>query len=144
MKDTHLCACIGCGIILIDHNPPSDAPLFENKGFKEMTQIEDETGEIFTGCPECLTDNTLSDIEDDDQLAYLIGLFAVESPEHKDMYLHGMIFDDYYLDGNGTWWTQLCKEHAEGLQPLEEFGSPNIECGVKGCHKEADYYIDNN
>lgn len=54
-------------------------------------------------------------------------------------------FDDIVIDEDGQKWTQLCLDHQLQLQKenhirLSEGGSGT--CGVKGCQKEADYYLD--
>lgn len=53
-------------------------------------------------------------------------------------------FDDLVVEPNGSIWSQVCSDHAKkcgAACPTSETASLSI-CGVKGCKKEADYYVD--
>jgi hypothetical protein len=57
-----LCQCNSCDAILIDENPQVDAPLLDVPvGALSMVQLE-ENGEFFWACPNCETDEFLTDL----------------------------------------------------------------------------------
>jgi hypothetical protein len=53
--------------------------------------------------------------------------------------------DDYTIDSDGQFWTQLCSEHLQ-IVPVEQLsdGASNPVCGVLGCNKCCDHYWDFN
>jgi hypothetical protein len=58
----YLCYCHNCDTKFIDNNPAESAKKKPVTGkVKELIQIK-EGQEIFTGCPNCLTDANLMDI----------------------------------------------------------------------------------
>lgn len=57
-----LCKCNNCNSLFIDHNPQVDAIEFmDDPGIDELVQLTDD-GDTFWGCPNCLTDDYLTDI----------------------------------------------------------------------------------
>ena len=68
-----LCRCNNCMAIMIDENP-SDQPAFEiPDNVQNMAWVADQRApekEIFWGCPNCLTDSHLIDIETENQIRY--------------------------------------------------------------------------
>lgn len=67
----HLCYCGGCDKILVDYNPQGGAPKFRDRGYKELRMIdiynakEDILEESFWGCPNCLSDEFLGDVDEE-------------------------------------------------------------------------------
>ena len=64
----NLCTCNQCGSVFIDTNPSKDSINYPEKEVAKFTKLisilerlKDEDGEIFTGCPDCETDNYLVD-----------------------------------------------------------------------------------
>jgi hypothetical protein len=58
--------------------------------------------------------------------------------------LNGVTLDDVVFEGNNEAWSSLCEAHAEVLSTAGRVSSCAgfSICGVEGCEKEADYYID--
>ena len=64
MSKEYLCKCNNCDVILIDENPQINAEKFELKG-GELHMIEaKKDGEFFIACPNCETDDFLTDLEE--------------------------------------------------------------------------------
>lgn len=62
MTTEYLCKCNNCGNILFDENPQVNATKSEIVGTElSMVQISDGD-ELFWSCPNCLTDEYLTDI----------------------------------------------------------------------------------
>ena len=60
---SELCKCNSCDTILIDENPQVNSPLLEiPSGAVNMVQLEDN-GEVFWACPNCETDEFLTDLD---------------------------------------------------------------------------------
>ena len=64
----------------------------------------------------------------------------------KIMVFDGIGFDDYTQTDEGSFWSQVCKRHADRYKGnfahrLDECPSECI-CGVCGCEYEADFYVD--
>ena len=68
-------------------------------------------------------------------------MFAVEILERD-----GNCFDDYVVMEGGHIWTQICPKCVEILNIdsglLSDEGEAGGICGVYGCSKEAEYYLD--
>jgi hypothetical protein len=67
----HLCKCNMCDTVMIDENAQPDARLYsyDEKAYcKELDETvenmarEDDMGDAFWACSECLTDNYLTDL----------------------------------------------------------------------------------
>jgi hypothetical protein len=55
----------------------------------------------------------------------------------------GLKFDDVVTDYNGHQWTQICTEHIEKLsEENKRISDGQGICGVVGCAKESEYYLD--
>lgn len=60
----YLCRCNHCNIIMIDMNPQTNAVLLDiPEDVEQMEYIEDEDGIFFYGCPSCLDDADLMDLD---------------------------------------------------------------------------------
>ena len=59
----HLCKCNKCDAVLIDQNSQIGAVEHELKGNEqEMQYLKDNGGDMFWACPNCETDEYLSDL----------------------------------------------------------------------------------
>ena len=72
-------------------------------------------------------------------------LETIESNEDINSNLHlknGLILDDFTKGDEGMW-TQVCDLHSKEFDyaDLDDVGQGI--CGVKGCLKESNYYVDN-
>lgn len=66
----------------------------------------------------------------------------------KEITVNGTVLDDYIVnneEGLRYAWSQVCDEHVVNFpESMVDYNSGHGICGVKGCNKEADHYIDFN
>ena len=61
----------------------------------------------------------------------------------KSILHKGNVLDDFVIDKDGHHWTQLCTDHAAPHDSRNISYAPGYSiCGVKGCNKESDWYLD--
>lgn len=60
MEKEQLCKCNNCDTVMYDENPSEQPELKVPEGTRSMEKFDDE-GESVWGCPECKTDEYLTD-----------------------------------------------------------------------------------
>ena len=52
------------------------------------------------------------------------------------------VFDDYTIKEDKHYWSQMCDGHSKKFNYALDENVGNGTCGVVGCYKEADHYVD--
>lgn len=69
----------------------------------------------------------------------------IKNSMHKEIYIDGVIFDNYTVPETLPAWSQICIHCTQKYNINIDCINKNIghgTCGVKGCTNKANHYID--